>query len=145
MNEIIKDEKYYEYLDKIAKGLFNIIFRDGLIEDYHAKRCPIGDKEMEVLNRFGFNRMGYMLDLLFSNDKDDFEKFQKLCFVESMFLTYFDPLDFSGEDIKKLEEALKIIDGIEPKRSVKCCMIKKKQSRKGVGKNLKRRRRKHES
>jgi hypothetical protein len=105
--EIKRDKNYFRFLDTMAKGLFNIVFRSGPIEDYHAEGCPIGDKEMEVLNRYGFNCMGYMLDLLFRGDMD---KFMKICGGEAIFLSYFDPLDFNSKEVKQLEETFRLIE-----------------------------------
>ncbi len=42
-----KDQEYYKSIDILAKGLYNIAFRSGPIEDFHAEGCPIGDKEMK--------------------------------------------------------------------------------------------------
>ncbi|MFA6282225.1 MAG: hypothetical protein WCY05_06985 [Candidatus Omnitrophota bacterium] len=103
-----KDENYYKYLNAIAKGLFNIIFRSGPIEEYHAEGRPIGDKEMEIINRFGFNRLGYMLDLFFSGE-DGVEKFAKLCDTNAIFLSYFAPLDFNAKEVLNLEKDYELI------------------------------------
>lgn len=101
-----KDMDYYKALDIIAKGFYGMAFRNGPLEDYHAEGCSIGDKEMEVLNRFGFNRLGYLLDLLISGETD---KLFTLCQSESLFLSYFDPLDLESEEVKELEKSYELI------------------------------------
>ena len=55
-----KDKEYYKQLDMFAKAFYNLSVREGPIEDYHAEGCLIGDKEMEKINRFGVNRLGYI-------------------------------------------------------------------------------------
>lgn len=102
------DKDFKNHIDILTKGLFNIIFRSGPIEDYHAQGCPIKNKEMEVLNRFGCNRLGYMLSLILSGESKDFIKFQELCSLESNFVSYFDPLDFESSEVKELEETYEL-------------------------------------
>lgn len=101
-----KENKTDKILEEYAKGLYNIAFRSGPIEDYHAEGCPIGDKEMEKINRFAYNRLGYMINLLLT---DQYEKFNLLCEVEAMNLDYFDPLDLESEEVKELEKSYQLI------------------------------------
>ena len=91
----------------MAKGFYNLVFREGVLEDIHAAKLPIGQKEMEALNRSSFNRIGFMFNLL---HKGENEKFEKLCMVGAVPLSYFDPLDLSSKEVKHLERTLKASD-----------------------------------
>ena len=102
-----KDKAYYKILDIMAKGFYNLAFREGPIEDYHADCCPIGNKEMERINRFGFNRLGYLLDLILSGDM---KKLLKLCEQGALALDYFDPIDFNSAEVKQMEEVCNMLE-----------------------------------
>ena len=103
------DERFKYNVDILAKGLFNIIFRSGPIEDYHATGCSINDSKMERLNRFGINRLGYMLSLILSKDSNKIKKFYDLCAIESIFVSQFDPIDFESKEVRELDEIYEII------------------------------------
>ena len=96
-----KDKTYYKQLDILAKAFYNYAFREGPIEDYHAERCPIGNKEMETINRFGVNRLGYLLDLILSGEVD---KLFKLCSIGALGVSYFDPIDLQSNEVKQMEK-----------------------------------------
>lgn len=96
-----KDKTYYMQLDIMARGFYNLAFREGPIEDYHEEGCPIGNKEMEKINRFGFNRLGYLLDLILSGET---EKVLKLCEHGALAVDYLDPIDFNSAEVKEMEE-----------------------------------------
>ena len=96
-----KNEKYLNYLNIMTKGIVGMAFRNGPIEDFHAEQRPIGNKEMEILNRFMVNRVGYILDLVFN---DEFEKYETLCGAESLMVSFF-----SADEVKELEENYEII------------------------------------
>jgi len=102
-----KDKEYGKYLDAMAKGFYNLAMREGPLEDFHAEKRVIGQKEMEELNRHAFNRIGYMFNLL---HKGENKKFERLCMLGALSLGYFDPLDFESEEVKKLDEILKQAD-----------------------------------
>ena len=107
MKDNMKNDKtYYKQLDVMAKGFYNLAFREGPIENYHEEGCPIGNQEMEKINRFGFNRLGYLLDLLLSGEK---EKVFNLCKHGALAVDYFEPIDFNSEEVKQLEEVCNIL------------------------------------
>lgn len=91
-------------IDTLAKGIWNLIVREGPLEDFHAEKRIVGNKEMEAINRFGFNRLGYILKLLF----EDCEKFMSLCTVGALPLSYFDPLDFKSDEVKSLDVIIEL-------------------------------------
>ncbi len=102
-----KDKNYYNQLDTIAKAFYNLSVREGPIEDYHAEGCSIGNKEMEKINRFGVNRLGYLLDLLLSGEIEDL---YKICSVGALGVSYFDPIDLDSAEnkqMKRLREMLR--------------------------------------
>lgn len=96
-----KDKTYYKQLEVMARGFYNLAFREGPIENYHETGCPIGNKEMEKINRFGFNRLGYLLDLLLSGEE---EKVLNLCKHGALAVDYFDPIDYNSAEVREMEE-----------------------------------------
>ena len=102
-----KNKQYGKFLDAMAKGFYNLAMREGPLEDFHAEQRPIGQKEMEQINRHAFNRIGYMLNLLLSGEN---KKFEQICLMHAIALEYFDPLDFNSKEVKGLEELLTLLN-----------------------------------
>ena len=102
-----KDKEYYKQLDMFAKAFYNLSVREGPIEDYHAEGCLIGDKEMEKINRFGVNRLGYLLDLLLSGEIEDL---YKICSVGALGVSYFDPINLDRDEIKQMKKLREMLN-----------------------------------
>lgn len=83
-----------EFVNAIAKALTHFAFRNGPVEDMHAKG-KLTQKDMKTLNKFMVNRMAYAIDLLFSDDTID--KFNSL--------VYFHDRNYGHEwDYAKLDD-----------------------------------------
>lgn len=97
-----------QYIDILAKGFYGMAVRNGPLEDFHAEGRPIGDKEMEILNRHAHNVISYLLKLLIEGEID---KLYSLCAAESLFLSYFDPADYNSEEVRRLERTYDLLRG----------------------------------
>ena len=95
-----------QYIQLLAKGMYNMAVRSGPLENYHAEGCPIGDKEMEVINRYAYNVLCYLIKMMVDGDTD---RFVTLCASESIFLSYFDPPDYNSEEVKQLDSSYELI------------------------------------
>ncbi len=58
------------YLNKLTKAMVGYIFRNGIVEDYHADGC-LSDSQMKALNKFMVDRLGFALYLLKTRRRDD--------------------------------------------------------------------------
>lgn len=101
-----KSKKYYEQLNIMAKAFYNLSVREGPIEDFHAEGHSIGNAEMEKINRFGVNRLGFLLDLLLSGETEDL---YKICRVGALGVSYFDPIDLNSEENKQMKKLKKML------------------------------------
>ena len=97
-------------LDLITKGLWNIVFRGGPIEYIHTDKTPIRQAEMETLNRYGINRLGFMLNLFMTGSQTDIDNFRKLCLGESLAVSEYDNPDLNSQDAISLADFIKSDD-----------------------------------
>ena len=102
----MKDKSFQEGIELVSKGLWNIAFRGGPIEKFHSEGTPIGDREMEIINRYGFNRLCFMMELFLSGKGDDFIN---LCGANAQILSYFDKMNPDSPEVKDLKQELAII------------------------------------
>jgi hypothetical protein len=101
-------DKNKKFAETLALGLYNLAVREGPIEDFHAENRPIGQKEMEVINRFAYNRLAYVFNLLYNGERETFEK---LCLQDSVPLAmHFDAPDYESKEVIGLKEILEGFD-----------------------------------
>ena len=86
-------------IQTIAKGIYSVAVRNGPIEVYHAEGRPIGQKEMEAINRYAYNVLCCLLKW-FAEQKS--EEFVTVCEFASRSLCYFDPPDYDSAEVQDL-------------------------------------------
>lgn len=80
--------------------------RNGPLEEFHADRRPIGQKEMEAINRYAYNVLCCLISW-YSSEKLD--ELITVCGFESHSVSYFDPPDYNSEEVQDLYRIYQIL------------------------------------
>lgn len=86
-------------LEKLALSLTHAVYRNSVIEDFHAEEAPLTDEVMRDINKDVYNRMYTLLKLLYSSRAEDKETLNKILAFNLMFGTDWDkPEEYRLED-----------------------------------------------
>ncbi len=93
-----------ETLNSVTKAIVNFVFRNGIVEDYHAAG-KLSNMEMKMLTKQMVNRLGRLLYLYTTGQAD---KLKIMLMVYSSMNTHWDDIDLEGMD-----EALETINNLD--------------------------------
>lgn len=95
-----------EYIQMLAKGFYALAMRNGPLENYHAERRPVGDSEMEAVNRYAYNVLCRLIQWIIDGEM---EKVISICTVEALTLSYFDAPDYDSDEVKRLDTIYQLV------------------------------------